>query len=101
MASVGARLNIYNIKFPRDVSSYKSRLFEIAGKLSLLILSFVLFGRPDFIVIGGERPASVMFIYTLPQIIIPRMTESNAKFSVSISVKVSITVAKYFINKYF
>lgn len=55
------------IKFPRDVSSYKSRFFEIAGKLSLLIFSFVLFGRPDFVVIGADRPASVMFTYILPQ----------------------------------
>lgn len=55
------------IKFPRDVSSYKSRFFEIAGKLSLLIFSFVLFGRPDFMVIGADRRASVMFTYILPQ----------------------------------
>lgn len=49
------------IKFPRDVSSYKSRFFGIAGKLSLLLLTFVLFRRPDFMVIGAKRPASVMF----------------------------------------
>lgn len=54
------------IKFPRDVSSYKSRFFEIAGKLSLLIFSFALFGRPGFVVIGAD-PASVMFTYILPQ----------------------------------
>lgn len=34
------------IKFPRDVSSYKSRFFEIAGKLSLLIFSFVSLRTP-------------------------------------------------------
>lgn len=88
------------IKFPRDVSSYKSRFFEKAGKLSLLLLTFVLFRRPDFMVIGAKRPASVMFTYILSQTIVTHTEESCATFSASISVKVGISVEQYFVNNY-
>lgn len=75
-----------------DFSKYKVNFHYLS--------SLVLFGRPDFKVIGAERPASVMFTYTLPQTIIPHMKESNAKFFASISVKVGISVEKYFMFNY-